>query len=479
MPATKRKGGGLLLALMGCLFTAALPGSAAVLVWSALLGGVETDGAAAMAEDGRGGLYVAGRSDSTELPGARGVGRDALIARLDARSGAIDWLLRLGGEGSDEAIAIAATGSGELFVVGATDSRRFPDGPRSGPCGGRDLFAARLSPDGSEVLWAVRVGGSGFETACKPMLVDERGDLIIAGYTASPDFPATPGAGDDRYCGGAMDAFVMKLAGADGRQLWCRFLGGAGADIALALAPGGGGDLLVGGATQSADFPASPGACDRKLSGGVDAFVAKLAGDGRLLWATFLGGEEDGAEETRALALGRGGAALVAGYTAAADFPVSRRSLGGPYSGGGDMFVAELSGERGALVWSGLLGGCGADDAHALAVDGLGRLIVAGGSCSPDFPTTPGAWSRSHGGGESDVVLALLSPDGGRLLWGSYLGGDGEETAFAAQAGGAGRIHLAGDVLGGGFPGARPSASGGERGDGWVCAISPETEASR
>src|SRR5215831_7971880 len=67
-------------------------------------------------------------------------------------------------------------------------------------------------------------------------------------------------------------------------------LGGSGQDFALAVTTDIAGNTYVAGLTYSPDFHVTPGAFQAKMGGTCDAFIAKLAPDGTLIWSTYLGG---------------------------------------------------------------------------------------------------------------------------------------------------------------------------------------------
>ena len=78
------------------------------------------------------------------------------------------------------------------------------------------------------------------------MFVDASGDVYIAGWTRSSDFPTKSGA-YDASLGGTEDAFVLKLE-QDGKSLvYSTFIGGGGDDRALALDVDGSGNAYVTG----------------------------------------------------------------------------------------------------------------------------------------------------------------------------------------------------------------------------------------
>ena len=86
-----------------------------------------------------------------------------------------------------------------------------------------------------------------------------------------------------------------------------------------------------------------------------------------------------------------------------------------------------LAVEHYALQWATWLGGNGNDSQEAsIRLDKDNNVFVLPYTLSADAPTTAGAHDRTYNGG-ADYYLAKLSPDGRQLLYGTYLGGSGDE----------------------------------------------------
>ncbi len=249
-------------------------------------GGAASDSAAALQIDGQGSIFVAGKTDSTDFPttsgaydGSHNGGRDAFVAKLSGDLTTLQAATFLGGSGDDYAYALALDGQGNVVVAGQTYSADFPttsgayDGSHNG---GDDAFVATLSSDLSTLQAATFLGGSGSDYA-RALALDGQGNVVVAGYTYSADFPTTSGAYDELYNGGA-DAFVATLSSDLSTLQAATFLGGSSWDSTTALALDGQGNVVVVGETRSADFPTTPGAFDGSYNGGfADAFVAKLS----------------------------------------------------------------------------------------------------------------------------------------------------------------------------------------------------------
>ena len=106
----------------------------------------------------------------------------------------------------------------------------------------------------------------------------------------------------------------------------------------------------------------------------------------------------------------KGKLAQVTGSTASADFPTAGLADDTSYNGGGDAFLASLKRSNGELVHSTFLGGTGTDAGIAVAVGAdRKRAYVTGSTGSPDFPSSLGAFDRSHNGSD-DVFVTSVGP---------------------------------------------------------------------
>lgn len=97
--------------------------------------------------------------------------------------------------------------------------------------------------------------------------------------------------------------------------------------------------------------------------------------------------------------------------------------------GGQDSRAAGGRDNPAALLWSTFIGGSQGDYVNAAVFGSDGSVLVTGSTRSPEFPSTPGAYDETHGGG-ADVFVAKLDPAGSTLLWSTFLGGTGDEAAL-------------------------------------------------
>ena len=179
------------------------------------------------------------------------------------------------------------------------------------------------------------------------------------------------------------------------------------------------------------------------------AFVDKLDASGSaMVYSTFLGG--GGGTFTDGIAVDASGNAYVTG-SAGDGFPTTPGAFQTTYGGNGDAFVSKLN-ASGALVYSTYLGGSNFDYPNGIAVDAAGNAYVAGLTYYGGFPTTPGAFQTTYGGGYRDAFVSKLNASGSALVYSTYLGGLGEDEASGIAVDAAGDAYITGQTLGAGFP---------------------------
>ncbi len=243
--------------------------------------------------------------------------------------------------------AISVDDSGNVYVAGTGNNiPTTPGAYDTTPNGYLDVFVAKFDADLEGVLAATYLGGAYLEYP-RSVVIDGSGDIYVAGWTRSEDFPTTRGA-YDRTLDGDTDAFISKFDGDLETLLASTLLGGDDDDGAADLTVDGEGEVYVTGWTRSTDFPATAGVYDSTPNGDYDAFLATFDGNlGRPLSSSYLGGTA--MDYANALTVDGDGNVYVAGVTASDDFPTTGEGFDGSYNGGerGDAFVSKLSVGRG------------------------------------------------------------------------------------------------------------------------------------
>ena len=234
------------------------------------------------------------------------------------------------------------------------------------------------------LIYSTYLGGSGWDVGYG-IAVDSSGNAYVTGYTASTDFPVTPGAfqttcngGSD--CGANEDAFVTKFNPSGSALVYSTYLGGSGSERGYGIAVDSSGNAYVTGYTTSTDFPVTPSAFQTTGGG---AFVTKFNPSGALVYSTYLGSIGDGGY---GVAVDSSGDAYVTGVTASTNFPTTPGAFQTTFSGVSDAFVTKVNPSGSALAYSTYLGGSGQDGGFGIAVDISGNAYVTGGTSSTDFP---------------------------------------------------------------------------------------------
>ena len=190
-----------------------------------------------------------------------------------------------------------------------------------------------------------------------------------------------------------------------------------------------------------------------------------------LAYSTYLGGIAD--EFADAVAVDASGNAYVAGLTDSSDFPTTPGAFQTTPGGNGDAFVSKLNAAGSALLYSTYLGGSNFDVARGLAVDASGNAYVTGQTDSSNFPTTPGAFQTSFGGGGNNAFVSKLNAAGSALVYSTYLSGGGGSVGFGVAIDASENAYVTGGT-GSDFsttPGAFQTTYGGGDGDAFVSKL--------
>ncbi|PYR34688.1 MAG: hypothetical protein DMF93_23045 [Acidobacteria bacterium] len=235
--------------------------------------------------------------------------------------------------------------------------------------------------------------------------------------------------------------------------------GGSSDDHIRAAAVDAAGYLYVTGDTRSTNFP-STSTSYHHPGGLITSFIAKLTPDGqKLKYAAIVGG--GGVD---AIAVDAAGAAYVAGVAISGDFPTTAGAFKPTCAFGSlafnvgcgyfEGFVLKMATTGSALVYSTFVGGRSQEDVRGVAVNAAGEATVVGDTFSDDFPITPGAYSQHlrNNGSTSDTFVTKLSSDGSRLVFSTYFGGSGDDSASAVAIDASGAAWIGGGTTSADLP---------------------------
>ena len=235
---------------------------------------------------------------------------------------------------------------------------------------------------------------------------------------------------------------------------WSTYLGGDNWDEIHDLAPAndGTGDVIAVGATLSQDFTGRPNP--------VAGFVTRFSAAGALVYKTILAGSDR--EWIRGVAVTPSGEPVVVGESYSPDYPTTPGAYDTTHGlepdgrASADGFVTRLSASGDRLVYSTYVGTSEYDEAVAVSLTPSGAAVVVGETLSPTFPTTAGAFDRTHNCctpyfagvfSARDAFVARLSADGSALEYSTYFGGFGDELPQSVVADAQGFVTFTGQVF--------------------------------
>ena len=260
------------------------------------------------------------------------------------------------------------------------------------------------------ISYTTYLGGSASDFGTD-LVIDDSSNVYGVGTTFSPNFPVTTGTYDVKE-----DVVVFKMDSL-GNLKWANYFGGNEQDEGKSIAINRSGEVFVTGFSKSFILPnivaTNPG--DRS------AFILKLANNGSVLQAKFLGG--NGADEGNSI-IAFGDSIIVTGVTSSANFPTAGLGATTSYQLGRDAFLTVMNNSL-TNVYSGFFGGSSSDIGKSVTIDGNNNIIIGGETESTDLiPVTITTANQPIKGALDDAFIARFSING-VLNYASYYGGNG------------------------------------------------------
>ena len=370
-----------------------------VITYSGYFSGDFGDFLKAMAVDSEGVFYLAGVTDDFNFPvtpnayltnngGVRRSFVSVLDTKLPGKSG-LTYSTFFAGTKTDEPTGIAVAG-GKIYVTGFTTSDDYPVTPNAyqstRPGGSSDGWVAEIDPSQSGtagLIASTYLGGAGQDLPRTIALAPD-GQVYVAGYTRSIDYPTTPNSFRPFYGGGG-DAFLTRINLSAMALTYSTFLGGSGQDQATKILVDPSNHVAITGFTLSNNFPVTTNALQSAQAGNGDVFLTILDPSApdftkALIYSTYFGGSDgDVAYDIR---LDSAGKYYLCGYTLSLDLPVVNAIAPEAYPGNSlDGFIAVIDPAAAplkALVYSSHVTGPGYQVAYGVDVDTQGNIYLTG-----------------------------------------------------------------------------------------------------
>lgn len=383
---------------------------------------------------------------------------DVAISKFNSDGTSLLYATYLGGSGNETPHSLVCADNGELYIYGVTSSNDFPmagnpydpsfnGGPyafeNSLEFDGSDIYIARLSADGSNLLSSTYIGGTGMDGLNTGNLhynygdqfrgeitLDENSNVYVASTTYSSDFP-TNGA-IQGFLNGAQDAVLFKMPPNLSSLIWSTYFGGAGIETGNSIQVSDDlGQLCIAGGSNSNTLPMNSGN-DLTFNGGIsDGYVAKFnSTTGAITAGTFMGmGEYD---QSYFVQFDIDNSIYVYGQTES-DWPITSGCFGSPNSG---QYIRKYDSNLNTISWTTMIGAATGhveisptaflvSDCYDIYLAGWGGTLNSSGQASfsttNGFLVTPDAHQLTTNG--SNFYIAVLNQNAQNLKYATFMGG--------------------------------------------------------
>lgn len=406
---------------------------------------------------------------------------DVFISKYSEDGTTMLWTNFIGGgdntQGTETVHSLICDKSNNVYLYGATSSTDFPieggfqtehgggtglkvtsNGADFGLPGGSDtmigtdIYVAKISSDGLNLMGSTYVGGSANDgvnfkissgTYASPtaydslttnygdqfrgeIMVDSLNNILVVSSSWSDDFPVE--SGFQMTKGGDQDAVIFKLSADFSSLIWSSFYGGSKNDAGYSVKIDSSYNVVFVGGTTSLDLPGVIGGIQPTYGGGkADGFITKITEDGdAIIQSTYVGTALY--DQVFFVEIDRWDNVYIVGQSLGT-MPTSVGVYSNP---GSKQFIWKLNPNLTATDYTTVFGnGSSTTDISpsAFLVDFCGNVYVSGwggsvlgGSPTLDMPTTPDAFQETAPNG-FDFYMIVLERDAESLLYGTYMGG--------------------------------------------------------
>jgi hypothetical protein len=336
------------------IFVTKLNTAGSNLVYSTFFGSSATEQAPKIAIDTAGNAYVVGWT-AGHIPTSPGAfdttysgSDDGFAFKLNATGSALVYSTFLGGSSPDISSNIAVDNSGNAYITGRTKSSNYyhnTTGYDTTYNGDWDAFVCKLNNTGTALVYFTFLGGTSIDYG-ERIAIDAANNAYITGFTASTNYPTTPGAYDVTH-NGSYDIYIAKLDASGTNLIYSTFFGGSNIEYGEGIALDAAKEIYITGYTQSStSFPITADAYSSTFNGGnYDSFLSKFDSIGStLLYSTFLGGS--GNDSGVSIALDSTPNIYIGGWTYSSDFPITAlNAFDATFNGttsGPDAFISKF-----------------------------------------------------------------------------------------------------------------------------------------
>jgi hypothetical protein len=366
----------------------------------------------------------------------------------------------------DVPLSVTSDSGGNIYVTGYTNSLDFPivDGLQPTSNGLPDAFVSKLDPTGHTLLYSTYLGGpNGPDSSSvnygNAIAVDSLGNIIVAGYSNSNNFPHV-GSVPTFTCEGGNNCFFLASLTPDGGAL--NYSGLVGGTLAFAsaglgiLAVDTAGNAYLAGVAIGPNAEITPGTLSSTVPGYPYNFtlVLKVGPTGELIYSTIVPGTAPPSVTVNlndvfapaGISVDTNGQVTIAGTagpglpsTAGVIQPTFPNNLSVENASAG--FVFQLNATASAINYATYVSGT--DTIGGLAVDSLGNSYVTGSTSEANLPVSGSAYQKTLKPGQNCTCnggfILKLNGTGTTVPAATYLGGTptptyNEGTAFTGIA---------------------------------------------